>query len=64
MAAVTAGDGGMSWMTTDANGRATFKLDRDGAWLIKTIHMVRLPQPAEAEWESYWVTLAFHTAAR
>jgi hypothetical protein len=24
--------------------------------------MVRLPQPAEAEWESYWVTLSFHTA--
>lgn len=47
---------------TDAQGRATFTLDRDGGWLIKTVHMVRMAQPAEAEWESYWVTLAFHTA--
>jgi uncharacterized GH25 family protein len=49
---------------TDAQGRATFAIDRDGAWLIKTVHMVRVPQPAEAEWESYWVTLAFHPAPR
>ncbi len=47
---------------TDKDGRATFTIDRAGAWLIKTVHMVRMPQPAEAEWESYWVTLAFHTA--
>jgi uncharacterized protein DUF4198 len=47
---------------TDKDGRVTFTIDRAGAWLIKTVHMVRLPQPAEAEWESYWVTLAFHTA--
>ena len=47
---------------TDKDGRVTFTIDRSGAWLIKTVHMVRLPQPAEAEWESYWVTLAFHTA--
>jgi len=47
---------------TDKDGRVTFTIDRSGPWLIKTVHMVRLPQPAEAEWESYWVTLAFHTA--
>ena len=34
---------------TDKDGRATFTIDRAGAWLIKTVHMVRLPQPAEAE---------------
>jgi len=48
---------------TDKDGRATFSIDRAGAWLIKTVHMVRLAQPSEAEWESYWVTLAFHTAS-
>lgn len=47
---------------TDAQGRATFSITRDGAWLIKTVHMVRLPAGGEAEWESYWVTLSFHTA--
>jgi len=48
---------------TDKDGRVTFTIDRSGAWLIKTVHMVRLSQPTEAEWESYWVTLAFHTAS-
>lgn len=59
VAAVRAGDGGLLSATTDASGRATFTIDREGAWLIKTVHMVRLPQPADAEWESFWVTLAF-----
>jgi uncharacterized GH25 family protein len=49
---------------TDPQGRATFTIDREGAWLVKTVHMVRLPDPTDAEWESYWVTLAFHTAGR
>lgn len=29
---------------TDANGRVTLKLDRDGAWLIRTVHMDKVPQ--------------------
>ncbi|MQA29240.1 MAG: DUF4198 domain-containing protein [Luteitalea sp.] len=46
---------------TDANGRASFTIPALGAWLIKTVHMAR---PANAgappaDWESYWVTLAF-----
>lgn len=49
---------------TNDEGRATFAIDRAGAWLIKTVHMVRMPPGSEAEWESYWVTLAFHTASR
>lgn len=49
---------------TDGDGRVTFAIDRPGAWLIKTVHMVRMPPGSEAEWESYWVTLAFHTATR
>jgi hypothetical protein len=37
---------------------------QDGAWLVKTVHMARLPKsfPPGPEWESFWVTLAFHTA--
>jgi uncharacterized GH25 family protein len=63
-APVSAVSGGQALTAqTDASGRATFTIDRAGAWLIKTVHMVRLPQPSEAQWESYWVTLAFHTAA-
>lgn len=65
-AAVTAvaADGTTQKANTDRDGRVTFKIDRDGAWLIKTVHMVRLPAAsADGEWESFWVTLAFHTAA-
>lgn len=55
-------EGAMHSARTDANGRVTFAIDRPGAWLIKTVHMVRMPPGSEAEWESYWVTLSFHTA--
>lgn len=47
---------------TDAEGRATFVLPDPGPWLIRTVHMIR-PTAAgspRADWESYWVTLAFH----
>ena len=49
---------------TDGEGRATFAIDRPGAWMIRTVYMVRLPPEDHAEWESYWATLVFHTAAR
>lgn len=47
---------------TDTQGLVTFSMDHPGAWLIRTVHMVRLPAAADAEWESFWVSLAFHTA--
>jgi hypothetical protein len=42
------------------------QLPKEGAWLVKPVHMVRVPKTgaASADWESYWVTLAFHTAQR
>jgi hypothetical protein len=50
---------------TDGEGRVTLKVDREGAWLIRAVQMVRLPEAgAVAEWESFWVTLSFHTARR
>jgi uncharacterized GH25 family protein len=47
---------------TDADGRVTLKIDREGAWLIRSVHMVPLTGSPAADWESYWVTLSFHTA--
>lgn len=55
-------NGGSVKGETDAEGRVTLKIDRQGAWLIRTVHMVPLTGSPEAEWESYWVTLSFHTA--
>ena len=46
----------------DRNGRVTLKIDREGAWLIRAVHMVPLAGSPAADWESYWVTLSFHTA--
>jgi hypothetical protein len=46
---------------TDAEGRVTFIIPSRGAWLIKTVHMAK-PVDAgtpPADWESYWITLAF-----
>ena len=66
-AAVTAASEGTSVKgQTDAEGRVTLHIDGEGAWLVKTVHMVRVPKTgaASADWESYWVTLAFHTAQR
>lgn len=55
-------DGVPQTTKTDAQGRASFTIDRPGDWLIKTVHMVRLPAGDAAEWESFWVTLAFTPA--
>jgi len=64
-AAVTAvgGNGGTTATArTDENGRVSLALDRPGAWLIKTVHMTKLPPGSTEHWESFWVTLAVHTA--
>ena len=39
-------------------------IDRDGAWLVRTVHMIAGAQARVlgVEWDSYWATLAFHTA--
>jgi hypothetical protein len=49
---------------TDATGHVTLPIDREGAWLVRTVHMVPAAQAnvPGVEWDSYWATLAFHTA--
>lgn len=65
IAALSSAGGDPVKARTDANGRVTLALDRAGAWLIRTVHMERRAQatPQDPDWESYWVTLSFHTAA-
>ena len=54
-------EGGAFPRQTDAAGRVTFTIDREGEWLVRTVYMKRLPKtfPPGPDWESYWVTLAF-----
>jgi hypothetical protein len=57
--------GGRIDVRTNAEGRATLILPVGGAWLIRTVHMAKPIDAGSppADWESFWVTLAFHAAA-
>jgi uncharacterized GH25 family protein len=48
--------------TTDKDGRASFKLTKSGAWVVRSVHMRRVagenPDPP-ADWESFWASVTF-----
>lgn len=44
---------------TDVSGNAVFPAMRRGEWLVKTVHMVRAPASAKADWESIWASVMF-----
>lgn len=44
---------------SDASGNAAFPPLRRGEWLVKTVHMVRAPASANADWESVWASITF-----
>jgi hypothetical protein len=49
---------------SDAAGRARFALPADGAWLIKSVHMLAAPAGSPADWVSYWASLTFELPAQ
>ena len=49
---------------TDDEGKATFRLDKPGIWMIKAIYMRAAPADVDADWESVWATLVFEIPAR
>lgn len=48
---------------TDKSGRVRLRLPREGAWLIKAVHMVPAPADSGADWQSLWASLTFEMAA-
>jgi len=48
---------------TDAEGRATLRLDRAGVWLVKSVHIIPDPAGRKVEWESFWASLGFELPA-
>lgn len=45
---------------TDGQGKAFFRLDQPGFWLIRTVHMRPCKQNCrEIDWESFWSSLSF-----
>ncbi len=46
-------------LLTDAQGRATVKLDRTGAWYVRSHRIVPVANDPEADWQSAFSTLTF-----
>ena len=44
---------------TDAHGRAALSLSKGGAWLIKSVYMVKAPKDSGVDWESLWASVTF-----
>ena len=44
---------------TDRGGRVRLRLPREGAWLVKAVHMAPAPPEAGADWQSLWASLTF-----
>ncbi len=47
------------WLMTDTGGMATVRLDRPGAWFVRTLHMVAANGAQESDWESAFSTYTF-----
>jgi uncharacterized GH25 family protein len=48
-------------LRTDAQGRATFRIDCGGDWMIRLVHMEPSDRPG-ADWRSWWTSLTFSLA--
>ena len=48
---------------SDSSGRVSLRLGREGAWLVKAVHMVPAPSGSNADWESLWASLTFELPA-
>ena len=44
---------------TDRDGRARFKLEKSGSWLVRAVHMLPAASETGADWESIWASLTF-----
>jgi uncharacterized GH25 family protein len=49
---------------TDREGRLRLRLASGGPWLVKAVHMIPAPKESGADWESFWASLTFESAAR
>ena len=44
---------------SDEKGRIRLPLAQAGPWLVKAVHMERIDNSEEADWESWWASLTF-----
>lgn len=48
---------------SDANGRVTVDIDRDGRWLFAAVHAIPAPHIDGVDWESFWTSLTLDVPA-
>lgn len=48
---------------TDDEGEALVTLPSAGRWYLRAIHIIRVPDDPELQWESFWSTLSFEVGA-
>jgi len=44
---------------TNGDGRVVLALNSPGVWLVKAVHMIRVPGRGDIDWESFWASLTF-----
>ena len=44
---------------TDSNGEASVVLEEAGRWYLRALHVIRLQDDPQADWESFWTTITF-----
>ena len=44
---------------SDKEGRVKLRLNQAGAWLVKSVHMERIDESEQADWQSWWASLTF-----
>lgn len=55
---------GASEARTGKDGNVTLKAPDAGLCVITAVHMIRLPEGSDADWESIWASLSFKVAAQ
>lgn len=56
---VVKGKTSMTKYKSNAAGEVTVPITLQGRWMISSVHMVAHPNPAEADWQSYWGSYTF-----
>lgn len=44
---------------TDSNGEVKLDFKAAGRWYLRALHLIRLQDDSEADWESFWTTMTF-----
>lgn len=54
---------GQTIVRTNADGYASFEVDRAGPWMVTGLHMIRTDDRDDADWKSFWASLTFSVPA-